>query len=406
MFKSLEKILNNISDIPSLEALRQKGWAAFGGLPNAKTEAYKYTPLKDIFAPEMFEKNDSFCEHECCCSENFLPFKAYEIHLCNGHLHEHFHFVDGLEVSSLKEAVLNHETAKYINKFDLEKFPFAALNTASLEEGLFLRVFKTLDCPVALCYHNKTSRLKNVRNLIVAEKGIKLEILEMFDGHDAAYFQNVVNEISVAAQAEIKHYKLQKEGQEAVHIALSNVDVKEGGKYASYALELGAQLCRNETHIALKGENAKALVNAAYDLKGSAVCDTTTDIEHISPLTSSNQIIRGVVDDAAHGVFQGKIRIAPNAQKTEGNQVHKALLLSDEARIDAKPELEIFADDVKCSHGATSGDLNQDELFYLKSRGIEEKAARKILTSAFLSAAFDGLENENVQKLFEKEISN
>ncbi len=402
MLEKLENINLCGGDIPSLISLRQKGKSAFKSLPAKKTEAFKYTDIAGALTEEMFSAPFHQCdEKHCHCQDQYLPFDAYEFHFCDGHLHEHFHFIDGIEVSSILDAVSDHETTKYLNRFELEKFPLAALNTTYLEQGLFLRFSKTSDKPIALIYHNKSNGFKNVRNVIIAEKGVQAEIIEIYEGQNDLSFSNIVNEIFISKNASLKHYKIQNESNNAVHIALQSVQIKSNGRYESYTLQKGSKLSRNETHILLKEENAAAVVNADYHIDGSTLIDTTTDIEHLSKNTTSNQVIKGVIDENAHGVFQGKIHIAPNAVQTEGYQIHRALLLSDNAAVDVKPELEIFADDVKCSHGATSGDLNQDEIFYLQSRGISENEARQILTKAFLDEAFESIENQNIKTFFE-----
>jgi len=406
MLEFLDNIPLDGSDIPSLVALRQKGKSAFYGLPSKKTEAFKYTPIANALTEEMFFKPDSQCHEEHChCHESHLGFDAYEFHFCDGHLHEHFHLMDGLEVSTLLDALLEHETSKYLNKTDLTKFPFAALNTAYLEQGLFLRISKKLDKPMAFIYHNKSNGFKNIRNIIVVEKDAKAELVEVFEGQDGVYFTNVVNEIFISKNATLSHYKLQKESKNAVHITLQSVHIKSNGNYESYTLQKGSKLARNETHISLKEEGARALVNGAYLINNSSIIDTTTDIEHLSPQTTSNQLVKGVINQCAHGVFQGKIHIAPNAVQTEGYQLHKVLLLSDDASVDVKPELEIFADDVKCSHGSTSGDINKDELFYLQSRGIPKNDARQILTTAFINEAFEGIRNQDIKTFLENSQS-
>lgn len=405
MLKFLENITLQQNDIPSLFSLREKGRKALTSLPDKKTEAYKYTPITQNLTAEMFENGHHQCQDHCHCHEKILPFEANQFHFCNGILHEHFHPTRGLEAETILEAISTHNSNKLINHFNLEKFPFAALNTACLEQGIFLRVSEEIKQPILLYYGGKENGLRNIRNIIVVEKGASAEIIEMFeDGNDIS-FTNIVNEFFVFSSAELTHYKIQKQSDRAVHVALNSVEVSTDGKYESYTLQTGSQLARNETHILLKGENASADVNAAYNIKNATLVDTTTDIKHLAPQTKSLQLIKGVVDDTAHGVFQGKIHIAPMAVQTQGYQLHKALLLSDQAGIDVKPELEIFADDVKCSHGATSGDLNPEELFYLQSRGICENDARNILIEAFLQEAFISIKNESIKSLFSDFIS-
>ncbi len=403
MLDFLQNILPDAPDSPALFALRKQAMSWYDFLPTHKTEAYKYTRVTDFLTKEMcavsLKKFSQHTEH-CTCASKKLSFDAYEICFCNGMLHAHFHPIDGVEVCSLEDAIKDHEITKYINKFEMQKFPFAAMNTAYLAQGVVLRFSKTPNVPVALFYKNDQNGMKNIRNIIIVEEGVKAELLEIFEGNDAPYFSNVVNEIFIARHADLKHYKLQNEGKNAVHICLNHLGVKENGQYASYTLQTGSKLARNETHVLLKEKGAKAIVNGAYQAKENMLLDTSTDILHISPATISEQNIRGTVDGSARGVFCGKIHIEPLALKTEGKQSHKALILSDNATVDVKPELEIFADDVKCSHGSTSGYINPEALFYLSARGIDDKTAQRLLISSFCAEPFATISNEKIKTLF------
>ena len=178
------------------------------------------------------------------------------------------------------------------------------------------------------------------------------------------------------------------------------VRVRSGGFYDAFCLQRGANIGRNETKVLLKEEQASAEVNAAYVMHGWATLDTTTDIEHLAPETFSHQLVKGVVGGDAKGVFQGKIHIAKHAVKTEGTQLHKALLLTDTAEIDVKPELEIFADDVRCSHGAASGELDEETLFYMQSRGIGREEAKQILIDAYLDDVVNKVADAAVREWF------
>jgi Fe-S cluster assembly protein SufD len=413
-------------DLPVLEGLRDKGRASFLAqqLPTPKTESWKFTRVRELttgeFTPvqalpactcDHHECDHHECDHhegKCSCHEQHtLPFEAYEIHFCNGRLtDDHFHAPENVEIMSLLDAVASHESTEYLNKsFDMDLFPFAALNTAYLEQGVMIRIARNarLDKPIALIYHTdgKTRLLSNIRNLIVLEKNAQAEVIEYAYSSGAVkseYVNNIVNEIDIAPNAALRHYKLQNEAFKAVHVTLNAVNVKADGLYESFCLQKGAQLARNETHVSLSGRHASALVNAAYMMNGWATLDTTTDIEHKVAETTSNQLIKGVVGGQAKGVFQGKIHIAPNAVKTEGYQLHKALLLTDTAEVDVKPELEIYADDVKCSHGAASGDLDEEQLFYLRSRGIAKDAAKQLLIEAFVNEVIDTVADPAVKE--------
>ena len=398
---------------PKLAILREKGRQALlaQGLPTPKTEAWKYTKLRNLIEEEFIvESGDNgschchdekchchdeheTCGHEhCCCHEGSLPFEVYEVDFCNGKLKtDHFHTPQGLSIVSLTDAFENGDVFKYLNKsFDINNFPFAALNSAYLEQGVMIAVDKNFndDKPILLNFHSHgdIKRLSNVCNVIVAENGARATILEHYycsGAEKSVYFNNVVNEIFIGRDACIRHYKVQQEAFKAFHVALNSVQVKHGGHYESFCLQLGADLSRQETQVVLKEPHAEAEVNAVYKMNGWACLDTTTDIKHMAKETISHQLVKGIIGGQAKGVFQGKIHIAPDAIKTEGYQLHKALLLSDDAEVDVKPELEIFADDVKCSHGAASGELDKEQLFYLQSRGISEDEAKSLLIRAF-----------------------
>ncbi len=430
------------ADIPRLEGLREKGRAAFR-LPTAKTEAWKYTRLRALttddfvvppskFLAELSGENEEcgcggkchcgHCgggEHECSCHGHGekrpeLPFAAYEFYFDNGQFVPVYPALPrGVEAMTLMEALVSGEEGHLLNKYTgLNDYPFAALNTAYLEEGLFIRVGRgvSLDRPLVLLCRSRGSgenRLSCIRNLIVLEEGAKAELVEYYEYEGepkARYFNNIVNEIHLAAGAELRHYKLQNEGFKAVHIALNLVRVGHQGTYSGLCLQKGADLGRNETRVQLLEEEAKTEVNAAYLMNGWATLDTTTDVEHLAGRTYSSQLVKGVVGGEAKGVFQGKVHIAPNAEKVEGRQLHKALLLSDTAEVDVKPELEIFADDVKCSHGAACGELDKEQLFYLCSRGIGEEEARRMLVHAHLAEVLARADNPEIREWLQNNI--
>lgn len=447
--------------IPMLQSLREQGLTAFKKqeVPTAKTEEWKYTKPRDLNADDFVIEPSNFleemrveadetcgCHHEdCSCEEGCeytchchqeececeeachcngechcedhrdeaisaiaasIPFEAYQIHFVNGKfIPIHPALPKGAEIITLMEAVLIEEAKPYLGKLiDLDQYPFAALNTAYMEEGLFIHIDKDikLDKPLVIINHTEAGSQNlfyNLRNLVVLEKGAEAELLEWYcysGAQKSRYFANIVNEIFLNSGAKLNHYKLQNEAFKANHIALSVVKQKSDSHYNSFCLQKGSNIGRNETKVLLNAENARCNVNAAYLMSGWATLDTTTNIEHLSPFTFSDQLVKGVVGGDAKGVFQGKIQIAKDAIKTEGRQQHRALLLSDTAEIDVKPELEIFADDVKCSHGAASGELDEAALFYMRSRGIGLEEAKQILIDAYLDDVLAKIENEAV----------
>ena len=393
-------------NLPWLRQLRRDGLAAFEkqGIPSAKTEAWKYTKPRDLNADD-FEMNVS---SEIGDDKFELPFEAYRIHFNNGIFDpSQTELPQGVQVLPLIEAVLlQGDVRGYLGRLvKIERHPFAALNTCYLNEGVFIRVEKnvSLKKPLVLINHTMPGTANlffNLRNLLVLEDGASAKFVEVwhYTGEvKSRYFANVVNEMFIGRHARLEHYKYQNEAFKANHVALNVAEVKAGGEYHAFCLQKGANIARNETRVLLAEEQSRAEVNAAYRMNGWATLDTTTDVEHLSPCTYSEQLVKGVVGGDARGVFQGKINIAPDCVKKEGRQLHKALLLSDTAEIDVKPELEIFADDVKCSHGAASGELDENMLFYMQSRGIGREEARAILIAAYLDDVINKIADEDVR---------
>lgn len=401
-------------DIPFLSGLREKGMRSFEkqGLPNAKTEGWKYTYFKEenLQNPQIDEEPLK-CEGHCHAKENLL-FDVIQVKYCNGKLHtEDFAALSGVIIKSLVEAIFDNDLKTYLNKsFDMDAFPFAALNTAYLEQGLFVLVERgtILKKPIYIYYnnHDDKNRLCNIRNIIVAENNTKSTVIEHFDGEEkAVYTQNIVNEIFVGSNAELQHYIWQNEAVNSYHIALNSVQVKSGGRYDAFYVGGKCRLSRYESYIRLLQEGASAKVNGVYSLKANGqVSDITTNVRHLAPHTYSNQLVKGVAEAAAKGVFQGQIHIAPDSQQCEGYQLHRALLIDDNAEIDCKPELEIFADDVKCSHGASCGDLDGEQIFYMQSRGISEDEARQILVEAYLNEVFSLAKNQEIAEWIKEQF--
>lgn len=343
-----------------------------------------------------------------------IPFDAYQIHFVNGKFIPIFPALPkGVEVITLMEAVLIEEAKAYLGKLlDLDSHPFGALNTAYMEEGIYIRVHKgvKLDKPLMIINHTNAGERNlfyNLRNLVILENGAEAEILEWYKYAGAPksrYFANIVNEIFISPEAKLNHYKLQNEAFKANHLSLTVAKLKTGAEYNNFCLQKGANIGRNEVKVLLGDEQARTNVDAAYIMSGWATLDTTTDIEHLAADTYSDQLVKGVVSGDARGVFQGKIHIAPDAVKTEGHQLHRALLLSDTAEIDVKPELEIFADDVKCSHGAASGELDEMQLFYMQSRGIGLEEAKQILIDAYLDDVVAKISNQTIREWFKNAV--
>jgi Fe-S cluster assembly protein SufD len=224
------------------------------------------------------------------------------------------------------------------------------------------------------------------RILVVVEDGASADLVVVHQG-DGAYVAVPVTEIVVGDGARFGHYMLQAESAEAFHIAMTALRLASGAHYDGFVLAVGGRLARHEVRAELAGQHVDYRINAAYLGSGDQHHDLTTFIDHAKPNGGSHEMVKGVLTGRSRGVFQGKILVRPDAQKTDGFQMNRALLLSREAEVDSKPELEIYADDVKCSHGATVGELEDDQLFYLMARGIPRSRARALLVEAYVQEA-------------------
>jgi Fe-S cluster assembly protein SufD len=273
-----------------------------------------------------------------------------------------------------------------------------AFNTAFMRDGALVRLEPgvRLETPLHLLFvagPGAAERVLPLRNLILAGAGSSATVLESYVGIGGGrYWTSVVSHAVVGEGAAISHAKHQDEGSEAVHLAATGATLAEGSRYASFALSLGGRLARNGIAAALDGSGIDCDLSGAYLARGRQHLDTSTWIDHVGPGSTSREHYKGVLDESAHGVFQGRITVRPDAQQTDAHQLNKNLLLSDGAQVDTKPALEIHADDVKCSHGATVGELDAEALFYLRARGLDEALARRLLIEAFIADVVDQVE--------------
>jgi Fe-S cluster assembly protein SufD len=282
--------------------------------------------------------------------------------------------------------------------------PLVALNTMLAEDGAQIRVPAGLDGGVLVLVSFADARQQPVafhpRHAIHLADGARLTLIEIATG-EGVYLHNPVTEVIVGAGARLEHVRLQDEAAGAFSLATLYARIAAGGTYESFSLNIGARLARTEIHARLAGPGGIAHLNAAQLLDGSQHGDFTTVLSHDAPSCASRQTVKNVLDGRARGVFQGRIEVARGAQKTDGYQMNQALLLSPDAEIDSKPELEIFADDVKCSHGATVGELDEEQVFYLRSRGVPLAQARAMLVRAFLAEALAGVADDTARGLLE-----
>lgn len=242
------------------------------------------------------------------------------------------------------------------------------------------------------------------RKIIKAGANSEFTIIEHHSG-DGAYWNNSLTQFVVGKGANLKHYIFQKNSFDSLYTQNTYVQIEEGASYEVFTLTTGGKTSRNQIHVEMLGEHSKVFLNGVNLLGNNQLGDTTITVEHNAPNCISKQNYRSVVDGQAVGVFQGKIHVHQSAQKTDGYQFSKSLLLSPRATMNAKPELEIYADDVKCSHGATTGQLDDDAMFYMRSRGISEAQAKSLLIEAFIGELFEKITNENIREQVSKRVT-
>jgi Fe-S cluster assembly protein SufD len=302
----------------------------------------------------------------------------------------------GIAVENIADGLSKHGAAIQAHLGQHAAFDanaFAALNTAFLNDGALILVPRNMAiaAPLHLLFiATQKEAASYPRCLVVAESGSAITLVEDFVAlQDAAYFTNAVTEIAIADNASVNHVRVQREGAQAFHIANCAVSLAHASRYQSVSVAFGARISRYNLNVLQSAEGAECAIDGLALINNSQLADTHTCIDHAKPHGTSRQQHKCIVDGSAHAVFNGKIMVRQGAQLTNSSQSSRNLLLTAKARVDTKPQLEIFADDVKCAHGATVGQLDADEVFYLKSRGLSDAAARNLLTYAFGAEIID-----------------
>jgi Fe-S cluster assembly protein SufD len=305
----------------------------------------------------------------------------------------------GVTVNSLHKEIQSRPAAitEHLGRYlDLVRDPFCALNTAFLEDGGYVHVARgvALDEPIHLLFISTSGAapfMTHPRNLIVVEEEAQASIVEDYVswGSQVPAFSNAVTELVARGNSTVAHTMIEREHLHTFNFSTLRIEQARSANVASHSLLAGGALVRNNVHPVLAGQGAECLINGLFVGSGSQHLDNYMLVEHLSPHCASRQFYNGILDERAHGVFHGRIIVHKNAQKTDAKQTNRNLLLADSAQIDTKPQLEIYADDVKCTHGATIGQIEENALFYLRSRGIGELEARRLLLEAFAGECLD-----------------
>lgn len=304
------------------------------------------------------------------------------------------------EVMTDEAAVLEAHLGRYAH---FQSHAFVSLNTAALSDGAFISLPRNavVEDPIHLLFISTATEHPTVshpRTLVLAGENSQATLVESYVGPaEAIYFTNAVTEIICAENAALDHYKVQRESKAASHIATMQVQLARSSNFSSHSIGLGGQLVRNDANAVLGGEGGECTLNGVYLAGEHQLVDNHTAIDHAMPHCNSHEVYKGILDGHARGVFNGKIFVRPDAQKTDAKQTNQTLLLSPDAQINTKPQLEIYADDVRCTHGATIGQLSADALFYLRARGIPKEDARALLTYAFASDIVNRIQIEPIR---------
>lgn len=382
----------NALTIPWLAKLQEQGrhdLACFK-FPTRQDEDWKYTSVDELLQ-QRFIQNTRSSEPKCRISPG-VPFSSSVI-IQNGQEFIEEKWVNqqlaGLVIEPLSQAWERHadKIKPYLGQLLKSQNGFQALNMALLQSGVFvyLPAGICVETPIVLSYwQDKANQAVHTRHLIIAEEGSQATLVEDYSGAaDCCYFTNTVTELAVARQAKIVHYKIQRESKLAYHIGHLAVVQDASSQFESHSFSFGGKLVRSDLSLMLQEEQARCFMNGIYLPREGQHVDHHTVVHHLVPNCQSEQDYKGVLDGRSRAIFNGRIIVAPGAQHTQAKQQNKNVLLSEQAEVDTKPQLEIFADDVLCSHGATVGQLDEDALFYLATRGIDPLEASRYLIHAF-----------------------
>jgi Fe-S cluster assembly protein SufD len=409
-----------------LRDLRDRAFARFCevGFPTTRDEDWRFTNLSAIVRTQFKlagaggirpTESDlvSWLFDGCSAQLVFLDGQfAPEVSTRNG-------LPEGLTVTGLRDALRQFpdQVACHLGRYlDIQRDPFCALNTAFLEDGAYIHVpaGTVVRQPIHLLFVSTSSdapAMTHPRNLIVVEKEAQVSVVEDYVSFGSATpaLSNAATELVAGDNAHVEHILIEREHLHTYNISTLRIEQARSANVASHSLLLGGALVRNNIHPVLHGEGGECLINGLFVGSGRQHLDNYMLVEHASPHCASRQFYNGILDGQSHGVFHGRIIVHKDAQKTDAKQTNRNLLLTDDAQIDTKPQLEIYADDVKCTHGATIGQIDESALFYLRSRGIGELEARRLLLEAFAGECLNRMQSGparvHAQRLIEQHLS-
>jgi Fe-S cluster assembly protein SufD len=401
-----------------LRSLRQKAFGLFcnAGFPTLKDEAWRFTNVTAL-SREQFSLPEAggFRLTNEDLQPFVLPGAACRLVFVNGRfvsgLSDRRSLPSGVEACSLAAeidcnvATLEAHLGHYLN---IQNDPFCSLNTAFLDDGAYVHIARgtVLEAPIHLLFVSTETDIPwmvHPRNLLIAERDAQVDIVEEHISlGNEIFFSNTATELVAAENAVVAHHMIECENRKTFHVSTLRIQQERNANVSSHSVLTGGALVRNNVHPVLAGEGGECLINGLFIGDDHQHLDNYMLVEHVSPRCGSHQFYNGILSASAHGVFHGRIIVHKDAQKTDAKQTNRNLLLSDDAQIDTKPQLEIYADDVKCTHGATIGQIDENALYYLRSRGIDESSARELLLFAFAGECLARIRSGPARKHIER----
>ena len=401
---------NKIAFMPDAAVMDAIRYVEEKGIPNNKHEDYKYCNLEAVFRKEFKSIGNKFNTVANVDAHKLMD--AHNVVVVNGEYNESLSDkIAGIKLSTL--AIAGSEVKAHITKYaNVNSDAMIALNTAFCSGGLYLSINGIQEKPIHIInvVSAKENAVINPRQLIVLEKSAEATLVESFvsENNSAKVFQNHLSEVVLNENSKLKSYRLQNEDENSHQVNTVQVNVNRYANYITNTFTFNGALVRNNLNVELASDLCESHLNGLFISSGTKLIDNHTLVDHQKPNCESNELYKGIAKDKSTGVFNGKIYVRKDAQKTNAYQSSKNILLSEDATINTKPQLEIYADDVKCSHGTSTGKVDEAALFYLKSRGIGDENARKLLLQAFAQEVIDKIEieelKEKVIKLFEKAL--
>jgi Fe-S cluster assembly protein SufD len=402
-----------------LQGIRAEGFQYLQevGFPTTKHEEFKHTPLtRELEKNFLFNGTIPTIAGKSIDEFFIQDFDVYLVVFINGVFIKKYSTIEkleaGLTIAPLKDALSDNEIAQqhFSSYVNIRQDAYAAWNSADWSDGLFISVSDNMviEKPIVIYQiNNCESEVTAVnRNLIVVGKSSELTVVEKFDSHDGAnHFLNLVTEACVNENAGLNFYSIQNDQGNRYQYGLTQIYQKNSSRVNTYTFTLNGKLIRNNLQLTLDGEGIESHMYGLYLLQDDTIADNHTVVDHKKPNSFSNEFYKGIMDGNSKGVFNGKIYVRPDAQKTNAFQSNRNVLMTDKASVNTKPQLEIWADDVKCSHGCTSGQLDEEAVFYLQARGISKETAKAMMLYAFAAEVLDNVKHPRLKEYLDTLVS-